>query len=322
MADETAKVAPSAPVRPGPRPEWTRESTVLRLPGVARLQDLSPQWAWGGADGRGVRIAIIDSGIEAGHPDLDGCVDRDGAVMFTLDGSGEPVMTPGPHEDAFGHGTACAGIIHKVAPLARLTSVRVLGGGLSGKATAFLAGLGWAIEQGFDIINLSLGTTKREWALAFYEMCDVAYFRGSFLVTAANNMARPSFPSLYGSVASVACNLATDPFRFHYNPNPPTEFLAPGIDVDVCWKGGERMIGSGNSYAAPHLAGIAALIKSKHPDLRPFQLKTVLWATAANVQEAPTMAGKLTGNLAASRLTSVGRRATSAVRPARRFTTS
>jgi subtilisin len=322
VADGTTKVPPSVSVRPGPRPEWTRESTVLRLPGVARLEDLSPQWAWGGANGNGVRVAVVDSGVEAGHPDLGGCVDSDSGVMFTLGESGEPVMTLGPHEDAFGHGTACAGIIHSLAPEARITSVRVLGSGLSGKASTFLAGLGWAIEQGFDIINLSLGTTKREWALAFYEICDLAYFRGSLLVTAANNMARPSFPSLYGAVTSVACNLATDPFRFHYNPDPPTEFLAPGIDVDVCWKGGGRMISSGNSYAAPHLAGIAALIKSKHPDLRPFQMKTVLWATAANVQEAPTMAGKLTSNLTASRLTAAGRRATSALRPAGQSTTT
>ncbi len=91
----------------------------------------------------------------------------------------------------------------------------------------------------------------------------------------------------------MACNLATDPFRFHYNPDPPTEFLAPGIDVELSWRGGGRITGTGNSDAAPHLSGIAALVKSKHPDLRPFQLKTVLWATAANVQEAPTPAGSV-----------------------------
>ncbi|HUO49031.1 MAG TPA: S8 family serine peptidase [Acidimicrobiales bacterium] len=290
---------------------------MLRLPGVARIDELTPEWAWGGATGKGVRVAVVDSGIEADHPDLGDCVDAEGGVAVSLDDSGEAVLTPGPHEDAFGHGTACAGIIHRLAPEARLTSVRVLGPGLAGKAAAFLAGLGWAIEQGFDVVNLSLGTTKRDWALAFYEMCDRAYFSGTLLVTAANNMARPSFPSLYASVTSVACNLATDPFRFHYNPDPPTEFLAPGIDVELSWRGGGRMTGTGNSYAAPHLAGIAALVKSKHPGLRPFQLKTVLWATAANVQEAPTAAGRLTGALAASRLTTGGSRATSALRALR-----
>ena len=210
-------------------------------------------------------------------------------------------IRPGPHEDVFGHGTACAGIIHALAPEARITSVRVLGPGLTGRAAAFHAGLVWAVDEGFDVINLSLGTTKREWALAFHEVCDRAYFGGSFIVTAANNVARVSYPSLYASVASVACNTSDDALRFHANPNPPTEFLARGIDVEVPWIGGGTTTSTGNSYAAPHIAAFAALVKSKHPELRPFELKSVLWATAANVAqaaragddlEAPTAAGR------------------------------
>jgi subtilisin family serine protease len=269
-----------------PRPAYTRESTVLRLPGAPALDDLSPGWAWGGATGQGVRVAVIDSGIQADHQALEGCVDVGGGIAVHVNESGETVDEPGPHGDSFGHGTACAGIIHGLAPQARITSVKVLGPGLSGKAAAFLRGLGWAIEQGFDVINLSLGTTRREWALPFYELCDEAYFRGSLVVTAANNVSSPSFPSMYGTVISVACNLSEDPFRFHYNPDPPTEFLARGINVDVAWAGHKRATSTGNSYAAPHISGIAALIRSKHPELRPFQVKTVLWATAANVRQA------------------------------------
>jgi subtilisin len=275
------------------RPAWTRESSVLRLPGAVTLDDLSPAWAWGGATGAGVRVAIIDSGIEADHPALEGCVEVDRGVAISAGPEDTVVEQVGPHEDDFGHGTACASIIHSLAPEARITSVKVLGKHLGGKAVVFLRGLEWAIEEGFDVINLSLGTNRKQWALAFYEMCDRAYFSNSFLVTAANNVLTPSYPSLYASVASVACHTGADPYRFHYNPEPPTEFLARGIDVDVAWVGGGRMLSTGNSYAAPHLAGLATLIKSKHPELRPFQLKTVLWATAANVQEAPQAAGRL-----------------------------
>jgi len=292
------------------RPAYTRDSTVLRLPGSISLDDLSPEWAWGGATGRGVRVAIIDSGIDAGHPALEGCVVADGGIAVTMDDSGNAVDVLGPHDDSFGHGTACAGIIHSLAPEARITSVKVLGAGLVGKAAAFLRGLSWAVEQGFDVINLSLGTTKRDWALPFYEVCDQAYFKGSFVVTAANNVVRQSFPSLFGTVTSVACNLATDPFRFHYNPDPPTDFLARGIDVEVAWREGGFTRSTGNSYAAPHIAGLAALIRSKHPELRPFQLKTVLWATAANVREAPVQAGRLSRVL---RPTVTSARATRAV---------
>jgi subtilisin family serine protease len=283
--------------RPPPRPAYARESAAVRLSDVVSLTDLSPDWAWGGATGRGVRVAVVDSGIDADHPSLDGCVDVEGGLAVSLDEAGEAVDVPGPHGDSFGHATAVAGIIHSLAPEARLTSVKVLGAGLSGKAAAFLRGLAWAVEQGFDVINLSLGTTKRDWALAFYEICDQAYFRGSLLVTAANNITRPSFPSLYASVTSVACNLSTDPFRFQYNPEPPTEFLARGIDVEVPWLGGSSIRGTGNSYAAPHISGIAALIRSKHPELRPFQVKTVLWAVAANVREAPQPAGRLSRSM-------------------------
>jgi len=277
------------------RPAWAKEGALLDIGDAPRLDDLTPEWAWGGADGSGVRVAVIDSGIDADHPLLDGCVDRDAGVAFAVQDR-EVVRVDGPHDDSFGHGTACAGIIHSLAPKCRVTSVKVLGQGLRGKAAAFLDGLAWAVDEGFDVINLSLGTRKRDWALAFYDVCDRAYFGNSFIVTAANNVQRRSFPSLYASVTSVACNTDADPFRFHYNPEPPTEFLARGIDIEVPWLGGETIRSTGNSYAAPHIAGMAALIASKHPGLRPFQLKTVLWATAANVREAtvPEMAGKLT----------------------------
>jgi subtilisin len=298
----------------GPRPAYTRESSVLRLPSAVSLEDLSPEWAWGGATGDGVRVAVIDSGIEATHPALEDCVDVEGGVEVRIGADEQAEIIASPHDDSYGHGTACAGIIHSLAPQARITSVKVLGPTLGGKAAAFLKGLGWAIEQGFDVINLSLGTHRRDWALPFYEVCDQAYFKNCFLVTAANNVARPSFPSMFGSVASVACNLATDPFRFHFNPDPPTEFLARGIDVDLAWQGGGRTRATGNSFAAPHITGIVALIRSKHPELRPFQVKTVLWATAANVWEmrgAPVLPGRLSRAMHSQTITA---RATSAVR--------
>ena len=283
---------------------------AVRLHDEMSFDAITPAWAWGGSTGKGIRVAVIDSGIEADHPALEGCVEVDRGVSVGVDRAGRVVEQTGPHDDSVGHGTACAGIIHSLAPDARITSVKVLGAGLFGKAASFIRGLGWAVEEGFDVINLSLGTRPREWALPFYEVCDEAYFRGCFIVTAANNTYRPSVPSLFASVASVACNLSKDPFRFHYNPDPPTEFLAPGIDVEVAWRGGSRIVGTGNSYAAPHISGIAALIRSKHPELRPFHVKTVLFATAANVRDTPRTPGRRSATM--RRVTSA--RATSALR--------
>ncbi|HWW54018.1 MAG TPA: S8 family serine peptidase, partial [Acidimicrobiales bacterium] len=105
---------------------------MLRLPSAVSLEALSPSESWRDSTGKGVRVAVVDSGVEADHPDLEGCVDADGGVMVTLDEGGEPVLTSGRHDDAFGHGTACAGIIHRLAPEASITSVRVLGSGLAG----------------------------------------------------------------------------------------------------------------------------------------------------------------------------------------------
>ena len=157
---------------------------------------------------------------------------------------------------------------------------------MAGSAEAFLAGLRWAVDQHFHVINLSLGCRRRDWALAFHELCDRAYFNGTFVTTAASNVEHVTYPSLFSSVASVAANLSADPLRFHHNPQPPTEFLARGIDVEVLWLDHGRVVTTGNSFAAPHIAGVAALVASKHPGLRPFQMKTVLWATSANVREA------------------------------------
>lgn len=271
---------------PAGLPAWSRDSLVVRLPSVDAMDGLTPAWAWEGATGRGVRVAVVDSGVDASHPDLHGCVDVDAGVVVEADGRGRPRLVPGPHADSFGHGTACAGIVHQLAPEARVTSVKVLGPTLAGSAEAFLAGLRWVIDQRFDVVNLSLGCRRREWALAFHELCDRAYFNGTFVTTAASNVEDVTYPSLFSSVASVAANLASDPMRFHHNPDPPTEFLARGIDVDVLWLDHGRAVTTGNSFAAPHIAGIAALVLSKHPGLRPFQLKTVLWATSANVREA------------------------------------
>lgn len=281
---------------PDAAPAWSRRSAVLALddPAAAGTGIFPPRWPFGPATGRGVRVAVIDSGIEAGHPLLGGAVDERGGVAFSVDDDDVVARHDGPHDDVYGHGTACAGIIHALAPEASITSVRVLDRSLRGRAAAFLAGLAWAVEHRFDVINLSLGATRPEWALAFHDLCDQAYFANSFLVTAASNVQQESFPSLFSSVTSVAANHATDPWRFHVNPHPPTEFLARGMNVEVAWRGGGTIVTTGNSFAAPHVAAFAALIKSEHPGLRPFQVKTALWAAAANVREPaarPTAGG-------------------------------
>jgi len=102
------------------------------------------------------------------------------------------------------------------------------------------------------------------------------------LVASAHNMPVESYPWRFSSVVSVGSHEGAGALEWYANPTPPVEFFARGVDVDVAWPGGGTMRCTGNSFAAPHVSGLSALILSKHPGLTPFQLKSVLYLTATN----------------------------------------
>jgi len=237
---------------------------------------LTREWAFDSASGEGVDVAVVDSGVDARHPAVGAVA---GGASLSWDRNDERVVTTeGPHEDLFGHGTACAGIIRRAAPDCRLLSVRVLGERLSGKGQVFAAGLRWAVRSGARVVNLSLSTGKQDFFGLFHEIADEAYFAGVTLVCAVNNVPAPSYPSQYASVVSVAANDASDPFALDCNPAPPAEFGAPGIDVEIPWLDSSTIVATGNSFAAPHITGFVARLLSKHPYLSLPEVKTVLRA--------------------------------------------
>lgn len=261
-------------------PAWSEPflgEALARLARAERLDQVDREWAFGGATGRGVTVAIIDSGLENDHPALLGRVVENVAVEL-LDG--EPNVVADTSGDLYGHGTACGGIILGLAPEAELVSVRVLGADLKGKGAAFLTGLEWAVERGVQVANLSLSSRSEALYPAFHEVVDEACFRGVALVSAANNVPGASYPSLFSSVFSVAAHDVPDAWRWYYNPRPPVEFGAWGVDVPIAWKDGGRTVATGNSFAAPHIAGLVALLAGKHPGLAPFEVKAILAATA------------------------------------------
>ncbi len=240
---------------------------------------ITREWAWGDSTGKGARVCILDSGVEAGHPLVGGL---ESAVSISL--SDEEVITTEDTEgDVSGHGTACAGIVRAIAPECSISSVRVLGASFTGTGAVLLAGLRYAVEQGFEVINMSLSTTKKPFAAILHELADNAYFRRTLLVASAHNMPVESYPWKFSSVISVGSHEEPDPLTFFYNPSPPVEFFGRGVNVEVAWLGGRSLTVSGNSFATPHLSGICALILAKHPELTPFQLKSVLYLTATNV---------------------------------------
>jgi subtilisin len=239
--------------------------------------------SWKSRTGRGVSIGVIDSGIDADHPNLLGKVIE--SVEAVADNK-RVLFVPSASGDAAGHGTACAGIISRIAPDAALYSIKVLGAGGAGDGQAFLAGLEYAIKRRFRLINLSLGTTKPQFFAPLHDLLDRAYQAGCIVVAAANNLPQPSFPSVFSSsLISVSKSEDTDPFHFGFRFGEVIELTAPGVNVKTTWlNGGFRSL-TGNSFACPHIVGIIALLLEAYPDLTPFQVKSVLYSIARRNQE-------------------------------------
>ncbi|MFZ4717814.1 MAG: S8 family serine peptidase [Ilumatobacteraceae bacterium] len=266
-------------------PAWSEPFHRRGGPGAAPALHLPVQpdrtWAYGDGSGRGVRVAVVDSGIDADHPDVGGvaeyvAVDRDDAEESGVR------FTSGRHDDLYGHGTACAAIIRALAPRVELVSVRVLGANLKGSAGAFAHGLEWCIEHGIDVINLSMSTASDRWAETFWDLVDYATYRRVLLVSAMNNERKRTIPSELAGVFSVACAPGVDRERVWRNPDGPAEWGAAGIDVDVAWMGGSTIRATGNSFAAPVVAGHLARIVGAHPGITPWQAKTILAELAVN----------------------------------------
>lgn len=258
------------------RPDGPAPAPTIDLP-----SKLTRAWAYGDGTGRGVRVAVVDSGIDAAHPAVGTVSDY---VAVERDDAAESGVrfVPGEHDDLYGHGTACAAIIRELAPHVELISVRVLGEELKGSAAAFASGLEWCIDHRVDIVNLSMSTASDRWAEAFWDLVDAAAFANVLVVSAMNNERKRTIPSELAGVFSVACGPGVDRERIWCNPSGPAEWGAAGIDVDVAWLGGASIRTTGNSFAAPVVTGHLARIRGAHPGVTVWQAKTVLAQLAVN----------------------------------------
>lgn len=264
-------------------PAFSAPFTPGQLTTVAPLDafgEITREWAWEHSYGENVRVAVLDSGIDATHPDV-GSVQ--GYVAINEDDHGNLRYDTEPHGDPHGHATACAAVIRSLAPACELISVKLLSDGLNCSEQVLAAGLRWVLDNDIQVCNLSLGTTNRDHLAELHELADLSYFRNVILVAAANNFPAPSFPSSFASVISVASHAVQDQYTYYYNPNPPVEFGAWGINVPVAWQNHGHITATSNSYAAPHVTGLVAKILGKHPGLTSFQVKMILRELANNV---------------------------------------
>ncbi|SDP14677.1 subtilisin [Litchfieldia salsa] len=235
-----------------------------------------------GVTGNGVKVAILDTGIDSYHEDLSVA----GGASFV---SGEPNALT----DGNGHGTHVAGTVSGlnnslgvlgVAPSASLYAVKVLGADGSGTYSGIAQGIEWAISNNMDVINMSLGGSQGSTALQ--QAVDNAYNNGIVVVAAAGNSGSKGkrntigYPAKYSSVIAVGAVDNTNNRASFSSVGNELEVMAPGVSILSSVPGNSYDSYNGTSMASPHVAGAAALILAKYPTLSNVQIRERLKNTA------------------------------------------
>ncbi len=235
--------------------------------------------------GKGIKVAVIDSGVEIDHPELDGLELSDDVSILRYASRYRIVENCG--KDAYGHGTAVAAIVRKLAPEAEIGSFRVLGEGLTSRNDLVAEGVRQAIDRGYHILNCSFGCRGDDSLLPVCKRwVDEAYVNGVHIVAACNNQnfTIPEWPAHFPSVISVNMMDCSAEDVYHV-PGTLIEFGARGINLEVAWKDGSRKKVMGSSYATPHVSAAIARMLTANPDLSPLHVKDLLHRVAT--QRAP-----------------------------------
>ena len=213
-----------------------------------------------GPEGAGVRVALLDSGIDPDHLDLK--ANYRGGYDFVNDDSQ-------PWDDN-GHGTEVAGVLAArengvgligVAPQAELFAIKVLGSDAKGSISDVAKGLEWAIEHGMDVVNMSLGTPEDSPTL--HEAVRAAWEAGLVLVApTGNETGQVLYPAAYSQVIAVTATDRDDKLAWFSNTGSQVELAAPGEEIPTTYPGSRYRLARGTSFAAPHVAGTAALLIS------------------------------------------------------------
>ncbi len=222
--------------------------------------------------GRGIKVAIVDSGIVPNHPKVGPVAGGVGLAM----GPDGTIRYSADHADCAGHGTACAGIIRRKAPQAALYSIRLFDASLQADSRLLMAAIEWALAEGMDLINLSLGTTEVTHRDALERLCQQAADQGILLVAAEHEEGRASYPAHLPQVIGVGAGKVRGLYQYHYRPEATIECIARGDAQRLCWLEPPEIMTAGTSFAAPHITGIVALIREAHPNADLEQVRQLL----------------------------------------------
>ncbi len=225
--------------------------------------------------GAGIRVAVVDSGVDPTHP----LIRVAGGVALSVRGDGG-IEQAAEVADKAGHGTACAGIILRKAPAASIYSVGIFDESLSADGSALVAALRWCLDEGMDVVNLSLGTTDPSFRRPLAETAREAAGAGVILVSAEHNEGLESYPAVLPDVIGVAGGKVGGRYGYHYREGKPIECVARGDEQRLCWLQPREVMTSGTSFAAPHISGIVALIREASPGVGIEEVREVLKANA------------------------------------------
>jgi len=223
-----------------------------------------------------VRVLLLDSGVDTAHPDLVGWP----IATLGVTGLAEAMaVAPEAPRDTFGHGTAIASLLLGLAPAIDLTSLRILGRDLRAGTDQVRFALAWALDQGFDLVNCSFGSSARQDLPAFKALVDKAYCRNTWIVAASSNLdpALEEYPGSFPSVFTVTSAHLSVPDRLVRRPGELTEFAAHGANVRVAWPGGGHRLLTGSSFAAPRLTALLAGLRQEHPRWNACEAKAWLY---------------------------------------------
>ena len=234
------------------------------------------------AQGKGVRIAIIDSGVDASHPDLAG------AVEATFDASGGKAARAGDHATAVAGIIRARGLMQGIAPKARLLCVRVFARAGKSKTNAattasILRGIDWALARRARVLNLSLAGPHDP---LLKQGIAVAHDKRAIIVAAAGNggtKAPPAYPAAYDQVIAVTATDVADRLYASANRGGYISVAAPGVDILAPALGHGHALRSGTSFAAAHISGIIALMIERNSALTAKQARRALMTAARDL---------------------------------------